>query len=165
MQEDHKFRVALGVVDDFTRLVEILSAFQVFGLDAGDAAVLADHGAIDGKLEDTFSGRAGEGQNNAPSVLIRGKSDDGTEVLVSASTQIAHILTAGNLLHFEDWISGKLSDDLNRHLASGACILIVPITSAELEWRVSNALLKHSISAVQLHDLPIPDGAAKPAAL
>ena len=147
VHEESKFRVAIGVFDDLTRLNQTLNDFRIIGLDITRTVVLADRGALGGGLEAKFNSADAGGDRDTPVLLVRGKTEGNLEN--------AEIFPARQMLHFEDWISEKLSDDLNERLADGACVLIAPVANVQMEWRMSNALLKHSAGVVQLHDLAI----------
>lgn len=156
MQEDHKLRIAFGVYDDLTPLKTTLGEFEAFGVDLARIAVVADAGALGGRLEAEFSNWEDTENNSLPSLMIRGKSYDGLIKFADQASGVMRSVPAEQLLRFDNWTSGSLSDDLNNHLANGACVLIAPITTAQLEWRISNTLLKYSVSRVQLHDLTNP---------
>jgi len=156
VQDDHKLRIALGVYDDLTRLRTTLGEFEGFGLDLEHTVIVADPGALGGKLEGELSTLAVSGRSVTPNLLIRGNAHDGPIEFADWPSGFKHTVPADQLLQFDNWISGSLSEDLNNHLASGACVLIAPVTTAQLEWRISNTLLKYSLSQVQLHDLTSP---------
>jgi hypothetical protein len=153
VQDDQKYRVAIGVFDDLTKLNRALAEFQSFGLDTGQFALLANTGAFAGQLEAKFAIDQGDSKRDNPRLMIRGQPPhaDFARGEYSSIESASHI--ADQLLHFENWIELRFSDDLNDHLAQGACVLIAPITTAQLEWLVSKTLLKYSVSSVQLHDL------------
>lgn len=153
VQDEHKHRIALGVYDDFKLLKSTLEEFEAFGLDPGRTVVVADAGALGGKLEAELPILEVCRRAAMPRLLIRGNSHNGAIKLADFASSVTGFLPAEQLLHFDGGITGGLSNDLNSHLANGSCVLVAPITTAELEWRVSNTLLKHSISRVQLHDL------------
>lgn len=152
MQDEHKLRIALGVFDELNQLKTTLGEFEAFGLDPGHTVVVANTGALDGKLEEELAPSEFRDLAVAPSLLIRGNSN-GAAKIADCRAGVTRFLAAEQLLHFEGWVAGRLSKDLNDHLASGACVLVAPITDPGLEWWISNTLLKYSVSPVQLHDL------------
>ena len=153
VQDQHKLRIALGVFDEFSLLKVALEEFEAFGLNPGSAVVVADAGALGGRLEAELPILKVCRRTTMPRLLIRGNPHNGAIKLADFASSVTGFLPAEQLLHFDDWITGSLSSDLNSHLANGSCVLVAPITTAELEWRVSNTLLKHSTSRVQLHAL------------
>ena len=156
VQGEHKLRIALGVLDEFSPLKATLEEFEAFGLDPGRTVVVADAGALGGKLEAELPTLEICRRTTTPHLLIRGNSHDGAIKLADSASSETGFLPAEQLLHFDSWIVESMSNDLNNHLANGSCVLVAPITTAKLEWRVSNTLLKYSISRVQLHDLANP---------
>ncbi|NNE24032.1 MAG: hypothetical protein HKN11_15625 [Rhizobiales bacterium] len=156
MQEDHKLRIALGVYDDFSLLKTTLGEFEAFGLDLECIVIVADAGALGGNLEAAFSVSKQTENAAGPNLLVRGNTQDGLVKFADQPPGVMRSVPAKRLLQFDSWISGNLSDDLNDHLSDGACVLVAPITTAQLEWRISSTLLKYSVSRVQLHDLANP---------
>lgn len=157
MDEGRKLRVAIGVFDDLVKLHCALTEFRSAGLDAGQVALLADTGALSGQLEEGFSSGNNGGIPKAAKLIIRGRASYADDADTPASPTGAVLLTHDQMAHFEDWITSRLSNDLNDHLAQGACILIVPIATVSQEQKISQILLNHSTSLVQLHDVALPN--------
>jgi hypothetical protein len=156
VQDEYKDRIALGVYDDFTLLKSTLEEFEAFGLDLASTVIVANPGGLGGRLEAELPTLDVCKRTTMPRLLIRANSPDGAIKLADFASSLTGYRPTEQLLHFDGWITGSLSNDLNSHLANGSCVLVAPITTADLEWRVSNTLLKHSASRVQLHDLSSP---------
>jgi len=143
----------MGVYDDFKLLKSTLEEFEAFGLDLASTVIVANSGGLDGRLEAELPTLEVCRRTTMPRLLIRGNSRDGAIKLADFASSLTGFLPTEQLLQFDGWITGSLSNDLNSHMANGSCVLVAPISNTELEWRVSNTLLRHSTSRVQLHDL------------
>ncbi len=153
MQEGQKIRIALGVFEDLSGLKRAISEFQAFGLDVGQTVVLADSAGRSRGFDREFRALWAGGHENAPELLIRGDPPNQGNRFVDGIPGVVPAFRAEQLMNFEGWIDGKLSAELNKHLTNGCCVLFAPVSNVQHEWRVSNTLLKHSVGAVQLHDL------------
>ena len=151
--EDRKRRVAIGVFDDMMSLRNALEDIRASGLDAGPPSVVANEAAFSGQLEASFVHHRHPGPQSTMRIVIHGDAlypglQPG-EALHGQSMPVA----ARRVVHFEDWIAVRFSNDLNDRLAEGCCFLAVPITTAHDERRMYEILLHHSDGSVQLHDL------------
>ncbi len=153
MQQDDKSRVAIGVFSDVVELRRVVKAFKGCGADTNGIVLLADAGKLSAQLEAEFAAKPSDDERRSPKLFIRDRAKRAALHGAGALPLELEQSATHRLLDFESWISSKLSKDLNEHLAAGACILIFPVASAELEVQVSKILLQHSVGSVQLHDM------------
>lgn len=155
VEHDGILRVAIGVFDDLTKLYRVLEEFRTVGLAARQVTLLANAGVLSDQLEAGFVPCRSARTLETPKLVIRGKTPQVGVADVEACASQAAPLTRDQVMHFERWIPAKLSKELNVHLAKGECILIAPIAKVEQERKISEILLDHSTSSVQLHDIAL----------
>ena len=156
VDEGRRRRVALGIVDEWESLKQILFAFDELDrgeFDVSDAILVGLPDALGGDLATKLTAEAGLDGESLPRVFIQdpatGPSDRGQHTVHGGNDGGSE----GRLSHFEDWLSPDLAADLRRQLDAGACLLIVPVASEEIERGVCRALLRFAADRVQAHDL------------
>ena len=153
MQLDQKSRIAVAVFEQPEKLQQVLQELQTEGLSIGQTLVLVQQRELGKHLEIEFSRWQADSIREIPRIMIR--SDiRGAQLGRASGKPLATIgLPAGQLVHFEKWITNRLATELIDDLHRGSCVLIVPIKGRELEIKVSTCLLDHASHSVQLHDV------------
>lgn len=148
MNGNAKLRVAIGIFHDIIILCDALDSLAANGCSGGDIILLADSGALGGKLEQQFSTQS-DGEAGSIHILIRNPD----EIESDKANGFQSGLTEHQVIHFETWLASRFASDLDGHLQRGGCLLLCPVLSEDQERTITNVLLQYSEDRVQLHDI------------
>ena len=155
MIEQQKLRVAVGAINDFDQLQDVVDHLTRSHADLCDLVVLTPPGSLCERLLDVAQ-LDDDHSGDTLSVAVVREHGDGTLPRQVFARQGGNTALTELATRFEDWIEVHLARRLNRELADGACLLFVRIAAPESEVAISSVLLSHSIDSIQLHDVKIP---------
>jgi hypothetical protein len=134
-----KVTVVVGVFQTASRLKSASESLQRNGITADDVVLLGSPGALDGNL------------NEAAGAFLS-SSIHWMDVGVRECGDAAASILKRRAASFEEWMAPPLAGRLAAHLAGGACLLFVSISSIDQIGRISEILLRDSADSVQSHE-------------
>lgn len=144
MSNCHKIRFVVSVFHSELRLKSAIEDLRRIGVAASDIVLLGCPGALNGHLDDAA------GKFLAGSVeLVDGAGPDGHD-------QTAHSLKQ-QAADFENWIAAPFAQGLKNHITRGGCLLFVATPLSDVEYKVSEMLLRVSADSVQSHEFSIDE--------
>ncbi len=155
LSEGQKLRVAVGAVNDFDQLRNVVDQLTGSNVGLGDLVVLTPPCGLCERLLKAAQLDNGQNAHTLPMAVVhqRGERTLPGHLPAQHGGNTALMELA---MRFEDWIDDNLARRLDQAMSKGACLLFVRVASIDLEVAISIALLSHSTDGIQLHDVKIP---------